>query len=87
MDWGSQRENRFIESALLARRDWLMDFLRKRGLVLLWSSFQQKIVYTGSFASGGAGRYMQHDATALVGDELRPLSTDITCSKVKMIVA
>ena len=41
--WDPQSDNRFEMSAFLVRRDWLLDFLRERGLTLLWSSFQQKI--------------------------------------------
>jgi hypothetical protein len=49
---GSSKREQLNESTLLVRQDWLLDFLNKRGLILPWSSFQQKIVHMGSFASG-----------------------------------
>lgn len=74
--WDPQNENRFEASALLVRRDWLLDFLRERELVLLWSSFQQKIVVTGSLGSGSSGRHMHHSAVALLDSEVSPLGAD-----------
>lgn len=72
--WDPQSDNRFEMSALLVRRDWMVDFLREHGLVLLWSSFQQKTVVAISDRNW-AGRHMQHGAVGLVGGELSPLGT------------
>lgn len=72
--WDPQSDNRFDMSAFLVRRDWLLDFLRERGLTLLWSSFQQKTVISISDRNW-AGRHMQHGAVGLVGGEPSPLGT------------
>jgi hypothetical protein len=72
--WDPQSENRFERSALLVRRDWFLNFLRERGLILLWSSFQEKTVGSPSDANW-IGRHTQHGAMGLGGGELRPLGT------------
>ncbi len=69
--WDPQNEADDRGLALLVRKDWLLELLDRKGLSLLWISYQWKLVHEGLLSSGD--QHEQYGAIALTDGEIEPL--------------